>query len=534
MNTATLRICKWAVPVFIIAAVCLYTVVKVGFAPTYSMDKTASTAFDAPETTALGQAAQKITDNQNGESGFLLLDRGRDAMSWRLILADAAQKSIDIQYFLWKNDAAGKVMMQRMLAAAERGVRIRILIDDSMTETDPQYLALLSAPENIEVRLYKPFGPKAKSMLRWVDYVAHMKVINHRMHNKLYLVDGSMEIIGGRNIGEEYFEYPGSYVFRSRDLLALGPVVKQSGAAFDLYWNSDWAVPIEQVVLNLPTEDDVTKNRAALDAFAKKASSYPHGFYDDPKQIDAEMTRLAKQLYWGKGTLLIDDVPDRNGRPQTHAELDRTGVTIERAAMQAQNEILIQSAYLILEESSMDELQALTDRGVKVKLHTNSMAANNHLSAYVSYKKQRRGMLSSGAEVYEMRPDAKSETALFEAEELEQHNISFGLHAKTMVFDRTNVFVGSFNLDPRSVDLNTEMGLLVESEGLGEAVAASIENDMASGNSWRVQHDPAGKTKWVTLHDGTVIEEFDIEPMTTAKERAQAQAMALIPDTGQM
>jgi putative cardiolipin synthase len=534
MNAGTLKICKWAALVFIVALACIYTAIKVGFAPTYSTNKTASTAFTSPETTALGQTALKIAADHGEDSGFLLLDRGRDAMSWRLILADAAQKSIDLQYFLWKNDAAGKVLMQRMLAAADRGVRIRILIDDSMTETDPQYLALLSAPENIEVRLYKPFGPKAKSMLRWVDYAAHMKVINRRMHNKLYLVDGSMEIIGGRNIGEEYFEYPGSYVFRSRDLLALGPVVEQSGAAFDMYWNSDWAVPIEQVVLHQPTQEMAVENRKMLDAFAEDSSSYPQGFYDNPKQIDAEMARLANQLYWGKGTLLIDDVPDRNGRPQTHEDLDRTGVAIEHAASEAKNEVLIQSAYLILEESSMDELQVLNNRGVKVKLHTNSMAANNHLSAYVSYKKQRNGMLVGGAEVYEMRPDAKSEIALFDPDELKTHKTAFGLHAKTMVFDRKNVFVGSFNLDPRSVDLNTEMGLLVESEGLGAAVAASIENDMAPGNSWRVQFDPTGKTKWVTLQDGTVIEEFEVEPMTTAEQRAQAEAMALIPDTGQM
>jgi putative cardiolipin synthase len=143
-------------------------------------------------------------------------------------------------------------------------------------------------------------------------------------------------------------------------------------------------------------------------------------------------------------------------------------------------------------------------------------------------------MLVGGAEVYEMRPDAKSEIALFDPDELKTHKTAFGLHAKTMVFDRKNVFVGSFNLDPRSVDLNTEMGLLVESEGLGAAVAASIENDMAPGNSWRVQFDPTGKTKWVTLQDGTVIEEFEVEPMTTAEQRAQAEAMALIPDTGQM
>ena len=505
-----------------------------GMIKSSTTDKTASSSFNAPATTRLGKTAASIAADHGGESGFLLLDRGRDALSWRLILADAAEKSIDIQYFLWKNDAAGKVMMQRMLAAAARGVRIRVLIDDSMTEADPGYLALFGADPNIEVRLYKPFGPKHKSVLRWVDYAAHMKVIDRRMHNKLYLVDGSVEIIGGRNIGNEYFEYPGEFVFRSRDLLALGPVVETSGAAFDMYWNSDWTVPIEQVVTHVPSAAEAAANKDALDAFAADPANYPSGFYDNPKQIDAEMAALGNSLLWGKGQLLIDDVPIKDGKPQTHAELDRTGMAIGRVAARTTGEALIQSAYLILEDSGKDELVTLVERGVKVRFATNSMASNNHLSAFVAYRKQREKMLNSGAELYESRPDAKSERALFTAEELAEHNTQFGLHAKTMVFDRKVVFVGSFNLDPRSVDLNTEMGLLVESEALGRVVAESIENDIAAGNSWQVALKDDGRMVWLTLKDGVVTETFDTEPMTSAVRRVEAADMEIIPDSSEM
>ena len=505
-----------------------------GMIQSSTTDKTASWSFNAPATTTLGKMAASIAADHAGESGFLLLDRGRDALSWRLILADAAEKSIDIQYFLWRNDAAGKVMMQRMLAAAARGVRIRILLDDSMTPADPGYLALLGAAPNIEVRLYKPFGPKHKSVLRWVDYAADMKVIDRRMHNKIFLVDGSVEIIGGRNIGSEYFEYPGKFVFRSRDLLALGPIVETSGAAFDLYWNSDWTVPIEQVVTHVPNADEAAANKATLDAFAADPANYPTGFYDNPKQFDAEMAGLENSLLWGKGRLLIDDVPTRGGKPQTHAELDRTGVTIGRAAARATDEALIQSAYLILVDSGKDELGTLIERGVKVRFSTNSMAANNHLSAFVAYRKQRKKLLHSGAEVYEMRPDAKTERALFTVAELAEHNTLFGLHAKTMVFDRKVVFVGSFNLDPRSVDLNTEMGLLVESETLGRAVAASIENDIAAGNSWQVLHKDDGSLTWVTREAGVTTETFHTEPMTTAVQRLEADDLEIIPDSSEM
>ncbi len=497
-------------------------------------DKPESFAFADPESTSLGKRATAIAAGHDDDSGFLLLDRGRDALSWRLILADAAEKSIDIQYFLWKNDLSGQVLMQRLLAAADRGVRVRALIDDSMTDSDPEYLALFGAHPNVELRLYKPFGPKRKSLLRWVDYAAHMKVIDRRMHNKLYLVDGAMEIIGGRNMGNEYFEYPGDFVFRSRDLLALGPVVGTSGAAFDLYWNSDWTVPIENVVSHVPTAEEAAKNREALDAMAAQSTSYPSGFYDNPREIDAEMAGLERALHWGKGKLLIDDVPNSNGEPQTHAELDKTGVTIGRAAAQATEEALIQSAYLILEDDGAVGIETLIQQGVKVKLATNAMAADNHLSAFVAYRKQRKRMLEGGAEVYEFRPDPKIERAQFTAEELAENKTSFGLHAKTMVFDRKVVFVGSFNLDPRSVDLNTEMGLLVESESLGRAVAESIENDIGPGNSWQVLLGDDGKLSWVTMENGVVTEEFDHEPMTSAVRRAKADAMAIVPDSSEM
>jgi len=176
----------------------------------------------------------------------------------------------------------------------------------------------------------------------------------------------------------------------------------------------------------------------------------------------------------------------------------------------------------------------LLERGVKVRFATNSMAANNHLSAFVAYRKQRKKLLHSGAELYEMRPDAKTERALFTAEELAEHKTLFGLHAKTMVFDRKRVFIGSFNLDPRSVDLNTEMGLLVESEALGRVVAASIENDIAAGNSWQVLLEDDGRMKWVTLKDGVITETFETEPMTTAVQRLKAADLEIIPDSSEM
>lgn len=501
----------------------------------HTTDKTEWYAFDQPETTTLGKMAASITADRGDASGFLLMDRGKTALAWRTILADAAEKSVDAQYFLWKNDASGKILMQRLMAAADRGVRVRVLIDDSMTESDPQYLAKFGAYPNIELRLYKPFGPKHKSLvLRWLDYVADMKVLNHRMHNKLYVVDGSFAVAGGRNIGDEYFEYPGPFVFRSRDLMALGPVIKTAREAFDLYWNSDWTVPIEQVVKPVPTVEDAKALKESLDAFAAEASSYPPGFYDDPLQLDEEMAALTEHLHWGKGHLVVDDVPVKDGKTQTHAELDKTGVVLSRVAKQTNDHLHVQSAYLILLPESMKGLAEMTGRGVKVDLATNSMAADNHLTAFVGYRKQRKRMLETGANVYEMRPDAAEERALFAPAQLDAHKTSFGLHAKTMVFDRKVTFVGSFNLDPRSVNLNTEMGWLVESEDLSNAVAESIEKDISAGNSWQVVLKENGKPEWISIVDGETVVEAEHEPMTSAVRRAEAAALTIVSDTAEL
>jgi putative cardiolipin synthase len=419
--------------------------------------------------------------------------------------------------------------MQRLLAAAERGVRVRVLVDDSMTESDPEYLALFGAHPNVEVRLYKPFGSRAKSLvLRWIDFVADLRVLNRRMHNKLFVVDGSVAIAGGRNIASEYFEYPGPFVFRSRDLLALGPVVETAGEAFDLYWNSDWSVPIEDVVTPAPTSEAASRAKQGLDRFAADASHYPPGFPDGPRDIDVQMAGLGAGLLWGEDRLLVDAVPEREGRPQTHAELDRTGVTLRRVMAEAEREVLIESAYLILLDGGFAAVDALTQRGTVVKLATNSMASNNHLAAFVGYAKQRRKLLATGAELYEMRPDAAAERALFSAAQLEENGTHFGLHSKTAVFDRKVAFVGSFNLDPRSVNLNTEMGWLVKSESLAHAVADSIESDIAAGNSWRVVATDAGELQWVTVRDGGVTAETETEPMTTPVRRAEARLLAVV------
>lgn len=505
----------------------------------HSDQKKYSQAIQDPEQTLLGREAAALAARHPEESGFLLLDRGAEAMSWRLLLSDASEKTIDAQYFLWKNDLAGQVFMHRLLAAARRGIRVRVLLDDSMTEADPLYLAKFGAHPNIELRLYKPFGPKRKStVLRWLDYARDLEVLNQRMHNKLFIVDGSMAIVGGRNIANEYFEYPGPYVFRCRDLMAVGPIVRQTNSAFDLYWNSDWTVPIEQVVDRVPDQKEAEAYWKKLAETAQDPANYsgsdPAVAYDDREVGSAEMQRLKAELHWGPAKLLVDKVPTLGGQTQVGESLHETGVELGRMVEQTEHELQIETAYLILLEEGFAALERASERGVKVTLATNSLASNNHVSSFVGYRKQRRQLLATGAELYEMRPDAASERALFRPQELDRYKTVFGLHCKTAVFDRKHVFVGSFNMDPRSTNLNTEMGFLVESPTLADAVWASIQQDIAPDESWQVILQADGRLAWTTLRNGEVIAEPGSEPMATRARRVEADLLMPLPDDSQL
>jgi putative cardiolipin synthase len=514
--------------VLLVAAVGCSTV------PSSTEDKNVSFAEKDLSGTPLGQLAEELAaGKESGESGFLLLDRGHNALAWRLFMADQAVRTLDAQYFLWKNDHVGRLFIQHLLDAANRGVRVRVLIDDSMTESDPLYLAKFGAHPNVQVRLYKPFGPKHKSyVFRWVDFAADYKLLNRRMHNKLYIADDSIIIAGGRNIGDDYFEYLAPDVFRSRDLMGVGPIANASSNAFDMFWNSVWTVPIEMAVDPVPTEDDAKAFRQTLDTAGMDASNYPPGYSDVGSLTDAQ-TRLSGELMWGESRLVFDTVPGDNGEPLVPKDASNTvGETLRRVSNQATQELIAESAYLIFTDSTLEHLQKVSDRGVKVLALTNSLAANNHTTAFVGYRKQRKEMIGVLSELYEYRPDAKSQTELYHELAPGQPVPHLGLHAKTAVFDRKIVFVGSFNLDPRSENLNTEIGLLVKNAELAEAVAHSILNDISPGNAWQVRLNNEGKTEWVTVEDGEEIIEEDNEPLSSRGRKIEADlAQPLTPNS---
>jgi putative cardiolipin synthase len=492
--------------------------------PSSTTHKVESIAVKDLGDTPLGRLAADLSaGRQESEAGFLLLDRGRDALAWRLFMADNAVRTIDAQYFLWKNDRLGRTFIQRLMDAAERGVRVRVIVDDSMTESDPMYLAKFGAHPNVELRLYKPFGPSHKSyVFHWVDFLADFRLLNRRMHNKLFIADNSFIISGGRNIGEDYFEYLAPDIFRSRDLMGVGPLANSASDAFDMFWNSQWTVPVELAVDHVPSVEEAEAFRRLLDTAGEDADSYPPG-YSDIGDINRARAQLEPELMWGSAKLILDTVPGDDGEPRSPANATNTvGLALQAVANRSTKSLIAESAYLILTDSSMAHFRSLKERGLKVQVLTNSLAANNHTTAFVGYRKQRDEQIATVSELYEYRPDATAQTELYHRLAPDQVVPHFGLHAKTAVYDRKTVFVGSFNLDPRSENLNTEIGFLVESEELANAVADSILNDMGPGNAWLVRLNDAGDTEWVTVRNGEETIEPKSEPLSSSTRKLEA------------
>lgn len=406
------------------------------------------------------------------------LNTGRDALEWRLRAIDSAVGSLDLQTFLWLDDTVGNLFKDRIWNAADRGVKIRILIDDSFLAGQEQSSLRLASHPNISYRVYNPYARRSNAIVsRTVLNLGEFSRLDHRMHNKLMVADGHIAIIGGRNLADEYFGLDAKSNFRDMELLVGGPIISELEASFDSYWNDRWAFPIEK--LTRLQAQNVSPNE-----FAAKAKSASEEFPFEPaSQQQSAWWNMAKESYRGRASLLVDAPP--KDRPE--AEADRpTQVAneLERMIRNARSEVIVVSAYLIPTPTLTNVMRDAEVRGVDVKLLTNSINSNNHLSAYAVYRNHIAELLNLGAEVHEMRADAKDRNRYISAPVAEK---KLGLHAKYLIVDRRKVFVGSANLDPRSLRINTEIGVLVDSPSLAGELIALTEVDFAPENAWRLE-----------------------------------------------
>ena len=477
--------------------------------------RTESTAFEDYLDTSVGQLFEEAAVQHPGESGFAIIRYGRNAFTARVALTELAEKSLDVQYYIWEADATGRILAERLIQAADRGVRVRLLIDDITLAGRDAKVAAMDAHPNIEIRAFNPF---ANRDARVFDFAFDLERVNHRMHNKIMVMDNAVAIVGGRNIGNHYFSVATDANFRDLDIAAAGPVVRQISTVFDHFWNGDWAVPIAALVDRPYTKADLREAREFIrESLAEQ--DYPYPLDRDVPALNAELTAIRDQFIWAPGQIVWDD-------PAAIEQGIADGTMLKalvRKVKTLHTELLIESAYFVMLDKAVENLRALHERGVRVRVLTNSLASNDVVAAHAGHAKRRKPLIEAGVELYEYRPDSRvSKTRAYRGES------KAALHTKAIVFDRESVFIGSFNLDPRSAAINTEAGLYVESPELARQVIEYMDEGVRPENAYRVLLDEDGELYWVTEVDGNEVR-YTQEPETTFGQRFMSGFIMILP-----
>ncbi|MEE4185738.1 MAG: phospholipase D family protein [Gammaproteobacteria bacterium] len=470
--------------------------------------------------TRLGLAvAPSAASHPQSHAGFAPLNDGVDALAARLVLARNAERSIDVQYYLIKNDIVGRVFIAALLEAADRGVRVRLLLDDMFTAGHDIGLAALDSHPNFAIRVFNPFyrgtGGRARSAATGFGR------INRRMHNKSFTVDNQVTVVGGRNIAAEYFGAREDAKFGDLDVMGIGPVVQEVSDMFDTYWNHETALPVPAIVKELDDpEGALTKLRTQLATAMDDLRDSKYAAAVRVKYLD--YLQPGKKLFdWSPFELVVDS-PDK-GVKRKAQEADSIVTPLVQSIRSAERELIIVSPYFVPTQSGVDGLAALERRGVEVTVITNSLAANNQLAVHGGYAAARKPLLAAGVDIYEARPDADVAGTEF----VDASGAKATLHTKAFMVDDREVFIGSFNFDPRSAYLNTELGIIIRNAELAARYGLLIEQALST-QTFEVLLNDDGDLSWRGYRDGAEII-YTKEPETTWVQRTMAWFARIIP-----
>jgi putative cardiolipin synthase len=436
---------------------------------------------------------QDCTQRMALQTGVYVLEKGEEALIGRAWLTQHAAKSIDVQYFIWSTDNIGILAAEQLLRAAERGVAVRVLVDDLLIDAEDRTLLLLSAHPNVQIRIYNPNLTVGVGFWQRIkNAVTGFRAINQRMHDKTAIFDGVAGITGGRNMAAEYFDYDHEYNFRDRDVLLLGLAVSDMSENFEEFWGSEFAIPVEDIldddVRNLSSAD-VQQRSIELHAYAADPVNFEPEVRDAITAVTEHFPALLRSMTW-EDVVFLNDVPGKNAGDSGMQGGGESTNQLIKAVKNARASVLIQSPYLIMPDGGIELFADLVASGVRIRISTNSLASTDNIQAFSGYQGQRKDLLEAGVELFEFMPEPSSRKQLIDRYlRIEDNNPVFALHAKSMVIDDAIVFIGTFNLDPRSANLNTEVGILVESRELAKQVTTSIEGDMTPGNSWQTTDD---------------------------------------------
>jgi len=491
-----------------------------------------STAVAPVADTASTRYVQSEISQHADDSGFRPLLSNTNALMSRIVLIDHAAHSLDLQYYIFDNDATGRLVAQRILAAADRGVRVRILLDDLDIGGQDGLLDALDAHPNIEVRLFNPFRFRNRSAFSKAgQFLVEGHRLNRRMHNKAFIVDGMQAIIGGRNIGDAYFDAGDQVHFRDLDVLAIGAVVPKISAMFDAYWNYKLAYPVTAYTSIHASAEDLARARVALakDARTFAESDYAQAVTDElPNGPSADRKG---HWFWGPARLIADD-PEK-ADPARDGEARLIAPDLRKMLDESTREALLISPYFIPGENGVRYLGALAGRGVTIKVLTNALAATDEPEVHAGYSRYRIPLLEAGVDLYELRPlPGKPPASAYSTSSGES------LHAKSMIVDARQVFVGSMNLDPRSRLLNTEMGVIVDCPELAEALSRYFDSATAPENAFHVvlvRPSPSAKPalRWIAVDDAKPVT-FEHDPETSQWTRMRVSLMRTLPIEDQL
>jgi len=458
-----------------------------------------------------------MVDAHPGVSGIYPLPDARDAFAARALLAQGAERTLDVQYYIWRNDMSGTLLFEALRSAADRGVRVRLLLDDNDTSGLDTLLASLASHSNIEVRLFNPFVIREP---RWIGYVTDFSRLNRRMHNKSFTADNQATIIGGRNVGDEYFGATEGVVFVDLDVMAVGPVVTEVSKEFDRYWASGSSYPVERL---LPAVNPATIAELTSSALRVERDPAAVAYMNALRNLSFvhEMDQGSLVLDWS-ATRMISDDPGKGlglAAPETLLFPKLREIIGESAA-----EVYMESPYLVPTAAEFDEFVAVAERGVKIKVLTNSLQATDVPIVHAGYVKRRKPLLEAGVTLYELRrlPDTAPRKG---AGPLGSSGSS--LHAKAFLVDNSRVFIGSFNFDPRSSTLNTEMGFVIDSPALAQKMEVALSRRFLA-SAYEVRLSDAGKLYWIERREGEWVR-HDIEPGTSFWQRLEVWLMSMLP-----
>jgi putative cardiolipin synthase len=483
--------------------------------------RTVSHAVRDTAETRLGRAVGPLVAAHPGQSGIVPLAFGMDAFTARAVLASQAERSLDVQYYIWHGDVSGTLLFEALQRAAERGVRVRLLLDDNNTVGFDDVLAALDAHAALEVRLFNPFVHRK---VRAAGYATDFRRLNRRMHNKSFTADNQVTIVGGRNVGDEYFAGGEELVFADLDVIAIGPVVEEVSSEFDRYWSSASSYPAERVLPAAPP-DAAAKFAADAARLREGAAALPYVEALASSDLEGRLGAGALPFEWARTQLVCDD--PAKALKKAHRDkliLARIGATMGLP----QREFDVVSPYFVPRKPGTKALREMVERGVRVRVLTNAFEATDVPAVHAGYAKRREPLLEGGVQLFELKRTAGASGGAVDRGLTGSSGAS--LHAKTFAIDRSRVFVGSFNFDPRSAVLNTEMGLVIDSPLLAEHISQAFET-VIPANSYEVRRTRTGTLEWLERRGAEEIVHKG-EPGATVLRRFLLWIMSILPIEG--